>query len=106
MPLPLIAVGAGAMAGVTGLIVRALTIFFVAKGAMSVIRIFAMLGIAWGTYQWVIEPLIAEATSRWNGLPADLKTWIGAFGIDVVVSIMLSAYALWGVKKLFLQKAL
>jgi hypothetical protein len=105
MPAPLlIPIAAGATAGITGFIIRALTIFFLVKGVFVVARMMVMLGLAFGIYKWVIEPLVAQAMSTWTGLPGDFKTWLSAFGIIEVVSIMLSAYGLWAAKKLFLQR--
>lgn len=103
MPLPALALPALAAGGLSSIIVKSLTVFFLAKGPAVVIRIFSMLGIAYAAYNFVLQPLISQATSSWQGVPASLKQWIGAFGIDMVASIMISAYGIWALKKLVLQ---
>lgn len=105
MAIPLIAVGAGAAgSALSALVVRILTWFFLAKGAAVVARTFATLGVAWFTYQWIIDPAINMADDAWGSMPAELQTWLRALGIMECASIIVSAYVLWAAKKLFLGR--
>jgi hypothetical protein len=105
MPLPLLFGGAIASAGISAIIVSALRYFFMAHAAAAVIRIFSVLGIAWATNEFLMEPLLDQAQAAWTGMPAGIAQWLGAFGIDKVVSIMISAYTILGIKNLVLRKA-
>lgn len=100
MPLPLLAVG-----GLAGILSQVLRWFFLAYGAATVTRLFAALGIAWGTYEYVLQPALDSAQSYWAGMPADMIGWLRYLGVMEVASIIVSAYMLWGLKKLFLRKA-
>lgn len=103
MPLPIAAVGLGALLGPA--LATALRWFFLSYGVATVTRLFVGLGIAWGTYEWILEPAIDLAQSHWAGMPADLVMWLRYLGVMEVASIIVSAYMLWGVKKLFLSKS-
>lgn len=103
MPLPVV-LPVLATGGIAAVIVTALRWFFMAHFAAAVIRLFAVLGIAWSTNELLIQPLIDQATTAWGALSGDLRLWLGAFGIDKVVSITISAYTIYGIKRLFLGK--
>lgn len=87
------------------IIAQALRWFFLAYGAATVTRLFVSLGIAWGTYEWVLQPAIEAAENAWSGMPAELRPWLSYVGALECASIIVSAYMLWGLKKLFLRKA-
>ncbi|WP_202840847.1 DUF2523 family protein [Luteimonas saliphila] len=100
MPLPLLAAG-----GVAALLSQVLRWFFLAYGAAMVTRLFVTLGIAWGTYEFVLQPAITLADQYWNAIPPELGIWLRYLGAYECASIIISAYLLWGVKRLFLRKA-
>lgn len=102
MPLP-IAVGLGAVLG--PLLAQTLRWFFLAYGAATVTRLFVSLGIAWGTYEFILEPAVNLADQYWGSMPADLVPWLRYLGAMEVASIIVSAYMLYGAKRLFLRKA-
>lgn len=102
MPLP-IAAAAGAAIG--PLLVQALRWFFLAYAAATVTRLFVSLGIAWGTYEFVLQPAINLADQYWGAIPPDIAAWLRYLGAYEVASIIISAFLLWGVKRLFLRKA-
>lgn len=106
MALPLIPAGAAIMWGATiaGLLKRVLLWVLIAKGAAVVARTMGVLGIAWFTYEWILDPAINLADGYWSALDADLVAWLRAFGVMEVASIIVSAYVLWGAKKLFLGR--
>lgn len=102
MAFPVIAGGAAVLGPI---IAQALRWFFLAYGAATVTRIFVSLGIAWGTYEFVLAPALSLADQYWVAMPAELAPWMRYLGVMEVASIIVSAYALWGLKKLFLRKA-
>lgn len=106
MPFPLLAIPAGATLGAVtvGVIQRILIWVLLAKGAAVIARTMGVLGIAWFTYEVILEPAINLATGYWQGLPAELLVWLRAFGVMECASIIVSGYALWAAKKLFLGK--
>lgn len=93
------------LAALGPLLMQVLRWLFLAKLASFIARAFAVLGIAWATNEYLMEPLIEQATNAWLAMPVDLVQWLTAFGIPQVVSILLSAYAIYGVKQLVLVKA-
>lgn len=103
MALPVIALPAMS-AGLSALLGRLLTWFFMTQLASAVVRMFAMLGIAFATNEWLIGPLVEHVTSAWGAIPAELAVWLSALGINEVVSIMLSAYGILGIKQIFLSR--
>jgi hypothetical protein len=100
MAFPALAAG-----GIAMVAAQVLRWFFFAYGAAVVTRIFVTLGIAWGTYEFILQPAISAADSYWGALPGDLTVWLRALGLMEVASIIISAYLLWGLKRLFLRKA-
>lgn len=93
------------LAPLVGLLVRAFTFALIAKVGWFILRAFAFLGIALTTYQLLVEPLITNARNAWSGMPAELLAWVGLFGLDKVVTILLSAYGIAAVKRVFFTKA-
>lgn len=100
MPLPVFLAG-GALAGI---LTRVLLWFFLAKGAAIVTRIFVTLGLAWATYEYVLDPVINLITTNVNGLPPELAVWVRAFGVFEVISILISAEVIATAKRVFLSK--
>lgn len=92
------------LAPLVPILVNALRWFFLAKLASSIVRVVATLGIGLASNEYIVQPFIDHAVSAWNAMPAELAIWISALGIDKVVSVMLTAYGIAGVKQLFLAK--
>lgn len=101
MPIP-IGLAAG---GLGAVVAQGMRWFFLAYGAATVTRLFTALGIAWGTYEFVLQPAMDLADTYWSAMPAELLVWLRAFGVMEAASIVVSAYALWGLKRLFLRKS-
>lgn len=101
--LPAIPALAGG-AALGAIIQRILVWVLLAKGAAIVARTMGILGIAWFTYEYILEPAINLADTYWAAMPGDLVVWLQAFGVMECASIIVSAYVLWGAKKLFLGK--
>lgn len=100
MPLPLIAAGA-----LEALLVRVVGWVLVAKLGAAVLRVFTFLGVAWATNEYIVAPATAQILQLWGGIPAELQAWIGFFRLDIMASMLMSAYTIVGARKVFLAKA-
>lgn len=100
MPLPAFLAG-GALAGI---LIRALLWFFLAKGAAIVTRIMVTLGLAWATYEFVLDPIVTAIDNNVAALPSDLAVWARAFGFFEVISILISAEVIAAAKRVFLTR--
>lgn len=98
MPAPL------ALAALTPLLMQLLRWLFLAKLASFIGRVAVMLGIGLATNEFLIDPLLEHVEAAWSGVPASLAQWMGALGLDKVISILMSAFAIAGAKQLFLAK--
>lgn len=90
------------LAPLIALLVRALTVMLAVKGVLFVVRIMGLLGIAFATNEYVLEPLLAQAEAAWNGVPQDIVQWCRAFGVTEVVSMIVTAYTISGAQRVFL----
>lgn len=105
MALPLLGIGAyAAGSALSALLVRVLTWVLIAKGAAVVIRVFGTLGIAYFTYDLILEPAINLADNYWAAMPAQLVQWVRAFGVMECASIIVSAYLIAVAQRIFLGK--
>jgi hypothetical protein len=93
---------AGSLAPVIGQVLRYV---FMAHLAGFVIRLFAVLGLALFTSEYLLDPVLDMITGKVGGIPASLAEWLSAFGIDKVISIIASAYTVLSVKRVFLGKS-
>ena len=82
----------------------ALSKMFLTKGARFVIKIFGGLGLALGTHALVMQPLIDWAIAKWQSMPGSIAQWLSALGVDVAVSIILSAYGIQGATRVILKR--
>lgn len=76
----------------------------VAKGAAIIARLFLVLGLALFTNEWLLNPMLDMIQGRAGGIPAEMRVWLSAFGIDKVISIMATAYTLLAAKRVFLGR--
>lgn len=100
MALPLLALG-----GLGAILSRVLLMVALSKGAVIVARILGVLGLSILTNEHVVEPMLDMISGNAGGVPADLRIWLSAFGVDRVISIVVSAYSILGVKRAFFGKA-
>lgn len=100
MAFPAILLG-GALGGMLS---RVLLWFFLAKGAAIVMRVFGTLGLAYFTYEWVLDPAIQLIDTNVSALPVQLTEWMRALGVMECFSIIVSAYLLLAGKRVFLGK--
>ncbi|HEY1138428.1 MAG TPA: DUF2523 family protein [Xanthomonadaceae bacterium] len=75
-----------------------------AKVALWFGRILTALGLGFAAQQFIYEPLIDQAIGYWHAVPATLAAWVHALGIDTGASIILSAYGIRGVERIFLAR--
>ncbi|ALN85978.1 hypothetical protein LC55x_2713 [Lysobacter capsici] len=75
-----------------------------AKGAVWVIKITTALGIGFISYGLILQPLLDWAITKWQSMPGSIAQWLSALGVDVAVSIVLSAYGFRGTERLLLGK--
>lgn len=87
----------GALAGVLNKLLKLKLALWLGK-AMSA------LGLGFAAQHFVYEPLIDQAVTAWNAIPAVAANWVHALGIDTAVSILLSAYGIKGVERVFLSR--
>lgn len=103
MPLPAVATILWG-ATLTALLKRILLWLLLAKGAAIVIRLFGVLGIAFFTTEYVINPVLDLIQGNAAGVPAQLRAWLSAFGIDRCISIVATAYLILAGKRVLLGK--
>ncbi|MCE7031360.1 DUF2523 domain-containing protein [Lysobacter sp. GX 14042] len=76
----------------------------IAHGAAIVARILGTLGLAFVTYQYVVEPVLNQLKQAVSTLPAEVLVWISALGLDKVISILASAYLIAAARNVVLGK--
>lgn len=90
------------LAPLIALLIRALTVMLAVKGVLFVVRIMGLLGIAFATNEYAIEPLLNQIESSYAGMPATITQWIEAFGISEVASLIVTAYTIAGAQRVFI----
>ena len=87
MPLPIAAAGLGTAIG--GAIMWALRIY-----AVSVIgRVFFTLGVGLFAYNYAVPEINSFIGSKFSALPDFVRQSVGAAGLDKLVTMIVSAYA-------------
>lgn len=72
--------------------------------ALWVAKCLSALGLGFAAKSFVYDPLIDQAVNAWNAVPAVIANWVHALGFDVGISILLSAYGIQGVQRVFLSR--
>ena len=62
------------------------------------------IGLGFAAQSLVYDPLIDIAVNAWQGVPAVFANWVHALGIDSAISIILSAYGVQGVQRVFMVR--
>jgi hypothetical protein len=75
-----------------------------AKAAVWVGKILSALGLGFAAQRFLYDPLIDQAITYWHAVPAQFAAWIHALGLDTGISIILSAYGIQGVHRVFLSR--
>ena len=76
----------------------------ITKVGSWVTKAFVALGIGFGSYALILQPILDWAISKWQSMPGDIASWLQALGIDVAISIILSAYGFKNTTALILRK--
>lgn len=77
---------------------------FITKAYRWVTKTFFGLGIGLGSYVLILQPILDWAITKWQAMPGSIAAWLHALGVDVAVSIILSAYGFKGTERLFLRR--
>ena len=75
-----------------------------AKAALWLGKILSALGLGFAAQTLLYDPLIDQAVQYWQALPASFAAWVHAIGLDTGVSIILSAYGVRGMERVFLAR--
>lgn len=78
--------------------------FVISQAGRLLGKVMLWAGIAFATKEAVIDPIIDRAISAWGTIPGQIAQWVGAFGFDVWVSVILSAHLASAVSRVFLAK--
>lgn len=79
--------------------------FFAAKAVIMVGGFLARAGIVLATNEFLIQPLIDNAITQWNGIPAQFQCWFAVLGITKMAGIYVSGLTLITAKQIFFQKS-
>lgn len=90
------------LAPLVAFLVRALSWMFATQAILWVVKVLGLLGLAFATNEYVVEPVITHVTTAWANLPPEFALWGKALGLYEVVSLLLSAYTIMAAKKVFL----
>lgn len=75
-----------------------------AKAALWVGKILSAIGLGFAAEHFIYEPLILQAQQAWGAIPAQLAAWLHALGVDVGLSMVLSAYGIRGASRIFMRR--
>jgi hypothetical protein len=87
----------GALAGVLNKLLKL-------KLALWVGKALSALGLGFAVQEFIYGPLIDQAVNAWNAVPALWANWVHALGLDAGISILLSAYGIQGVQRVFMSR--
>ncbi|MDT3468370.1 hypothetical protein [Stenotrophomonas maltophilia] len=74
------------------------------RAGLWVAKILSTLGLGFAAQEFIYEPIIQQAITAWNSVPGYIANWVHALGIDVFVSLCLSAYGIQGASRIFLSR--
>lgn len=97
MAVPLLA---PLIAGLSGAFARLLA----TRLGMWVTSALAFLGLSFATHSLVLEPFMQTVASGMGGVSGELAQWLGVLKMDRYVSIVLSAYGVGAIKRVFLAR--
>src|SRR5690606_19269270 len=96
MPAPVV------LAPLIAALIRGLMVMISMKAVLWVVKVMGLLGIAFATNEYVVEPLLDLVVAQWNALPPEITQWLRAFGVTEVASMMVSAYTIVAAQRVFL----
>lgn len=80
-------IGSGIVEGLTSALARMVGRNLVKWGT----AVMSFLGISFVTYEAITEPIMTFLHAKLGQLPATITQWMGALGIDVAITILVSA---------------
>lgn len=96
MPAPVV------LAPLIAALIRGFMIMMSVKAVLWVVKVMGLLGIAFATNEYVVEPLLDLIVLQWNALPPEITQWLRAFGVTEVASMMVSAFTIVAAQRVFL----
>lgn len=93
------------LAALGPLLAQVMRYVFMAHLAGFLIRLLTVFGVSLATNEYIVEPIMDLIHGNAQGVPADLAMWLSAFGIDRVISIMVTAYGIVELKRVFVTKS-
>lgn len=97
MPVPVV------LAPMVALLVRMLAVMVATKAVFWVIKVMGLLGIAFATNEYVLDPLLTQIETQWAALPPEITQWLRAFGITECASMIVAAYTIVAAQRVFLK---
>ena len=92
--------GDGFFAGVTGAIKNAI----IGNVGNVIVKALGFMGIGLAVHELIIEPLINHVVAGFSAIPPELASWMHLLGLDVAVSIIISAISIAYGSKVFVRK--
>jgi len=83
-------------------LIRALLIMFSVKAVLWVVKVMGLLGLAFATNEYVLDPLLNLIDQQFAALPPAVAQWMRAFGVTEVASMIVSAFTIVGAQRVFL----
>ena len=96
MPAPVL------LAPLIAALLRGIMIMMSVKAVLWVVKVMGLIGIAFATNEYVVEPLLDLIVTQWNALPPEITQWLRAFGVTEVASMMVSAFTIVAAQRVFL----
>lgn len=87
-----------------GALTAAFSRLFASRIGMWVVGALTFLGLNFATNEFLMDPVLDHIRSAQGGLPAAVTAWAGAFGVDQVITIVMSAYVVGLSKRVFLAR--
>lgn len=87
----------GALAGMLNKLIKFRIGLWISKGLSAV-------GLGFVADKFIWQPLIDQAVTAWQGVPAIAANWMHALGFDTAISILLSAYGIRHIERVFLSR--
>lgn len=83
-------------------LIRALLIMISAKAVLWVVKVMGLLGLAFATNEYVLDPLLTLIDQQFAALPPSVAQWMRAFGVTEVASMIVSAFTIVAAQRVFL----
>lgn len=87
----------GGLAGMLNKLLKLKLAMWVAKGMSAI-------GLGFVADKFIWQPLIDQAVNAWQAVPAAFANWVHFLGLDTGISIILSAYGIAHVQRVFLSR--